>query len=656
MTTVTPRSRRSVWPIVLLCTAAAVMLGTSAEATVPMLVLCPLLLVYGATGLPRMPRPRTFFAAVEAVPFALWVRYGGDSVSRLNAEVPVGFLAVVGFYMLTVGTHHVLADRNGGSRDYALSCAVMAVGIAGAFRDSVVYLPLLGVFAVLLLWHLRKELVERTPRARGAGGGWGAGWYVGAVVLLVCITLAMDRGVVRQVPRLSTMMLRAMGPGSMRSEIGFDRVTNLTNLRRFWSDDQRGSEVMLDIFAKNPSHYLRGAVYGHYDGGVWEVMREHRVLQPSGTELGRNVFNITTKDSRRIIGVIYPASELASDFFLPLGVHEVASYTSRVYFGEARTMRPIGDGAMGGYVMFEPVAAMPPPMQGDLEVPAELRGPLESVLRGIVPKGTAPAATADAIAEYFRKNFHYELGVQRRTSMDPVLEFLLKLKRGHCEYFASAGCLLLREAGVAARYSTGFLVTEQGPASDLWVARRRDAHAWVEAYLPGRGWQVVDMTPGTDRPAVHRAETAGQQWVMWARSQWRRVRALAMFGGLRAMVTGAMDFITGLPQRVPAWGWVVLVAGGVVWVVRKELLMALRRRRGPVDPDVRALRVKLADAEAMLRRHGLVRRPSMTVASFYAMAQRSEVPEPIRARAMRLLEEYLRVRFRRREPEGPDGR
>jgi hypothetical protein len=58
--------------------------------------------------------------------------------------------------------------------------------------------------------------------------------------------------------------------------------------------------------------------------------------------------------------------------------------------------------------------------------------------------------------------------------------------------------MMLRAAGVPARYVTGYVVDEINEDDDeLWFARNRDAHAWVEAHDDETGeWFAVESTPG----------------------------------------------------------------------------------------------------------------------------------------------------------------
>ena len=61
--------------------------------------------------------------------------------------------------------------------------------------------------------------------------------------------------------------------------------------------------------------------------------------------------------------------------------------------------------------------------------------------------------------------------------------------------------LMLRSLDVPARFVTGFLGSEPS-ALGYHIVRQSNAHAWVEAWIPGRGWQVFDPTPPAGRPTT----------------------------------------------------------------------------------------------------------------------------------------------------------
>jgi hypothetical protein len=72
---------------------------------------------------------------------------------------------------------------------------------------------------------------------------------------------------------------------------------------------------------------------------------------------------------------------------------------------------------------------------------------------------------------------------------------------------------------------TGFQSGVYNPLTGLYVIRASDAHSWVEAWLPGRGWTTFDPTPpdpgrGAEPLSAQlalyldAAETFWQEWVL----------------------------------------------------------------------------------------------------------------------------------------------
>ena len=116
--------------------------------------------------------------------------------------------------------------------------------------------------------------------------------------------------------------------------------------------------------------------------------------------------------------------------------------------------------------------------------------------------------TADEIVgkalELFRQSpFAYTL-TPPPAGAEPVDDFLFSSKRGFCEHYAGAFVFLMRSAGVPARVVTGYQGGEYSALGRYWIVRGRDAHAWAEAWLPGRGWVRVDPTAAVAPDRVER--------------------------------------------------------------------------------------------------------------------------------------------------------
>ncbi len=108
----------------------------------------------------------------------------------------------------------------------------------------------------------------------------------------------------------------------------------------------------------------------------------------------------------------------------------------------------------------------------------------------------------DRLEQSLLTGYAYTVDFVGRDGQKPLEDFLFVYRSGHCEYFASSMVLLLRSQGIPARFVTGFLGAEYNPLEDYYIVRQQNAHAWVEAYTPERGWQIYDPTPPDGRPAI----------------------------------------------------------------------------------------------------------------------------------------------------------
>ena len=125
----------------------------------------------------------------------------------------------------------------------------------------------------------------------------------------------------------------------------------------------------------------------------------------------------------------------------------------------------------------------------------ELDPRIPKLASDIAGSGSNDYDKSTAMEQYLQTHFGYTLELPQTPVKDPIANFLFERKRGHCEYFASSMAVMLRTLRIPSRVVTGFRSDEFNDLTGSYVVRAKDAHAWVEAYFPGYGWQTFDPTP-----------------------------------------------------------------------------------------------------------------------------------------------------------------
>ena len=81
------------------------------------------------------------------------------------------------------------------------------------------------------------------------------------------------------------------------------------------------------------------------------------------------------------------------------------------------------------------------------------------------------------------------------TSIDTPTREVLEKRRGVCQDFAHLGIGCLRSLGLAARYVSGYLLTNPPPGQTRLIGADM-SHAWLSVFHPGFGW--IDFDPTND--------------------------------------------------------------------------------------------------------------------------------------------------------------
>src|SRR5688572_18575175 len=109
---------------------------------------------------------------------------------------------------------------------------------------------------------------------------------------------------------------------------------------------------------------------------------------------------------------------------------------------------------------------------------------------------------AKAIEAYLR-TYPYDLEVPAPPEDQDVADyFLFDLKKGYCDYYATAMVVLARSSGLPARFVSGYSSGSYDAPNAQYVVRELNAHSCAEIYFPEIGW--VEFEPTAAQPEIDR--------------------------------------------------------------------------------------------------------------------------------------------------------
>lgn len=309
-------------------------------------------------------------------------------------------------------------------------------------------------------------------------------------------------------------------------------------------------EIVARVYGP-PVDYLRGAVYDHYQAGQWATssIAGTRILPGERPRAEGGEAPVSGPARVRIVLV---GARRGDRYPLPLGARNIATPDGTIAVDRFGVVRP--ERGAPAEVSFDLApspeeAELPPapPSADDRRIPVKVADSVAPLLKSWIQDKPSPEERAEAIAERLRTEFTYSLDYDREGG-DPVLEFLHESREGHCEYFASAMAMLLRRAGVPARVVAGYRVAEYNEIGGYSVVRARNAHAWVEVYIEGKGWRTFDPTPADllaqNRPHATPLLSAlldvTRAWWGVARAHLSRVSLLEVIVSLLAFIAVAL--------------------------------------------------------------------------------------------------------------------
>lgn len=447
-------------------------------------------------------------------------------------------------------------------------------------------------------------------RALSAGTGE-CGSTIGPLAAMNLLVAGVAASLFVLVPRVGAGMLgRLEGQSVSHSVTGLGRTLSFNRIGGIRLSDEQVMTVRTDdefgqtLGPEQGEPYFRGAVFDQYGrrspprGRFWEWrpanpgnMAPPDVLCQLQEDRGvitlfPNVESITDTplvtqrywlptDEHYVLHAMYPALTIRSRQLMEarkrIGDQSLHVYLPRptTLHYEVVTARTVSrrmvqmlekERAAEGV---EPDVSLPdPPLPREAEVRALIASIDERAgTRGPLDDPVGRRRFVDAVEGYLHSSaFSYSLEpTPVQYGREPIGDFILSERRGHCEYFASALVLICQYRGIPARLVTGYLGGDYNALGGYYVVRQRHAHAWAEVYLPGEDWVRYDPTPWAGRRASAQSSGLGiWKYVDYLQFHWSH-QVVGFDDDVRqALITRFTDWLKKPAGYQPTWHGTVL--------------------------------------------------------------------------------------------------
>ena len=118
-----------------------------------------------------------------------------------------------------------------------------------------------------------------------------------------------------------------------------------------------------------------------------------------------------------------------------------------------------------------------------------------ALARSVTAHDTTTYDKVESLIGWIGAHTHYSENIPPLPAgADTVDEFLFGNRVGFCEQISTSLAVMLRSLGIPAREAVGYVPGSYDPITDLYQVHANDAHAWVQVWFPGYGWQNFDPT------------------------------------------------------------------------------------------------------------------------------------------------------------------
>lgn len=543
-------------------------------------------------------------------------------------------------------------ERAGFSQSYALAagagmCAMCFFPLTG--RQQALVVLMAGAFA--LCYALFSAAGNRGAAGQNAAGR--SAVLVGFLAVVLASGTGASLYAEENFYKLDNLFGKLIVPPAPPVTAGLSKRATLESVRFVQSEHDRS--VLVRVESAEAPGYLRARAYDTFTGRVWELPgeRELRGGRPHTTGTGTETrFTVRVAAGKPDAALdIWPASrdDIA---LLPLETVTLAAETEEIEVDPAGTVF-FGDG--GGLLHYRALTGTPASDAQHADVLARYTQTPEGLdprIGALAQRLFNDCATfeqkAGAVLGHFDREFAYANSIQVPPDADPLAYFLCERRAAHCEYFASGATVLLRLAGVPCRYVTGVVVMERQALGGYWVGRGRNAHAWVEAWHPKKGWQLLEPTPPDGRVDGGASGMAAALWDL-LKLHFQKLRVL-LRRGFREGLGAAGGMLA--QALLHTWPGRLAMAGLGLAALWRALRRWRRRTRHPKRTAYPELRRLLRRADRQMRRAGFRRKDDETACEFARRLESRAENTPELRNAAAWYRAYATTRFR--NPGDPD--
>lgn len=297
-----------------------------------------------------------------------------------------------------------------------------------------------------------------------------------------------------------------------------------------------GNEVVMRVRASKPSFWI-GETFDNWNGQSWTQTSKRIQTLSAGPPFNLPPPAFSPANPATDIQTFYVARQIPNLLFGAEQPVQIWFPESKIYLGPGNSLRsPISLGPGTIYsVVSEDTRATAAQLKADgtgqaglsrtqISRYTQLPGPSGRYRRAhelavsLTSSHRTTYGKVTAIENWMSSHLHYSTDIPPlEPGQDAVNQFLFGNRTGYCEQISTALAVMLRGLGIPAREAVGYVPGPYNPITDLYEVQAKDAHAWVQVWFPGYGWQSFDPTAVVPLANPSPGEVIGSLAARWIR-------------------------------------------------------------------------------------------------------------------------------------------